>query len=380
MKFLIKIGQTVLQLIYQVLKVFPVQNKITMISRQSNDPSIDFLLLRDEIRREAPSVKVVFLCKTLDGGVNSTLLRKVGYGFHMFRQMYHLATSKVIILDTYCIVVSLLKHRKNLQVIQMWHSMGTMKLFGYTAVDSGEGSSRRLAENMHMHENYTYFIAASPNYQEHLARGFRCDTGKAFISPLPRYDLLRSETYKKRKRDEIYRRYPELRDKKLILYCPTFRKDESQMQTAVEGLINCLPEGYNLVAKLHPLSSIDLSGENVYTAAAFSTFDMLFAADYVISDFSCVIYEAGLLDLPLFFYTFDMESYGHNRGLAIDYAAEMPGIISGDPGEIMEAIRQEKFCIEDVAKFTNRYVEETDGATKKIAGFALSVGRIERER
>ena len=31
-------------------------------------------------------------------------------------------------------------------------------------------------------------------------------------------------------------------------------------------------------------------------------------------------------------------------------------------------------------KFTNRYVEETDGATKKIAGFALSVGRIERER
>ena len=64
-KFLIKIGQTVLQLIYQVLKVFPVQNKITMISRQSNDPSIDFLLLRDEIRREAPSVKVVFLCKKM---------------------------------------------------------------------------------------------------------------------------------------------------------------------------------------------------------------------------------------------------------------------------------------------------------------------------
>ena len=93
-----------------------------------------------------------------------------------------------------------------------------------------------------------------------------------------------------------------------------------------------------------------------------------------------MIYEAGLLGLPLFFYTFDMESYGHNRGLAIDYAAEMPGIISGDPGEIMEAIRQEKFCIEDVVKFTNRYVEETDGATKKIAGFALSVGRIKRER
>ena len=376
MKVIIKIGQIILQIIYGFFKLFPVKNKIVMISRQSNEPSLDFILLCDEIKKEAPACKVVFLCKTLDGGVDSTFRRKLGYMCHMFCQMYHLATSKVAILDTYCIVVSLLKHRKDLQVIQMWHSMGTMKLFGYTAVGTGEGSSIKVAENMHMHENYTYFIAASPNYKEHLAKGFRCDVDKAFISPLPRYDLLKSKEYKENKRKEIFSAYPELGDKKVILYCPTFRKNEAQMQKAVDGLIDNLPDGYSLVVKLHPLSKVELNSKKVSAADDFTSFDMLFAADYVISDYSCIIYEAGILGLPLCFYAFDLDKYIRNRGLAIDYEKEMPGIISGDPKVIMNAIKENNISVEKVRSFTDKYIEQTDNATKKIAEFVLSVGRI----
>lgn len=380
MRLIIKIGQIILQIIYEFFKLFPVKNKIVMISRQSNDPSLDFILLCDEIKKEAPACKVVFLCKTLDGGVDSTFRRKLGYMCHMFCQMYHLATSKVAILDTYCIVVSLLKHRKDLQVIQMWHSMGTMKLFGYTAVGTGEGSSIKVAENMHMHENYTYFIAASPNYKEHLAKGFRCDVDKAFISPLPRYDLLKSKEYKGNKREEIFSTYPELRSKKVILYCPTFRKNEVQMQTAVDGLIDNLPDGYSLVVKLHPLSKVDLGSEKVSTAEDFTSFDMLFAADYVISDYSCIIYEAGILGLPLCFYAFDLDAYIQNRGLAIDYEKEMPGVISGDPKIIMNTIKNNNINVEKVRSFTDKYVEPTDNATKKITEFILAVGRVKSER
>ncbi len=380
MKLLIKAGQAVLQVFYQILKIFPVQDKIVMISRQSERPSVDFLLLGNEIKKEAPSVKVVFLCRTLDGGVDSSAGEKLGYICHMFCQMYHLATSKAAVLDSYCIVVSLLRHRKRLQVIQMWHSMGTMKLFGYTAVGSGEGTSREIAESMHMHENYDYFIAASPNYKDHLARGFRCDADKAFISPLPRYDLLRSREYKEKKSKEIYSLYPELRNKKTILYCPTFRNNETQMRKALERLAACLPEDCSMVVKLHPLSKIDLTGEKVYTADEFSSFDMLFAADYVISDYSCIVYEAGILGLPLCFYAFDLENYMQERGFALDYEKEMPGIMSEDPGIIMKAIASDEINMDEVRAFTDRYIEKTESATKKIAGFVLSVGRMKSER
>ena len=299
MKYIIKLGTLVLQGIYQCIKLFPVKNKITLISRQSNTPSIDFELLTIEIKQRSKTIEVICLCKTLDGGSHASVHRKILYGMHMLIQMYHMATSKVVLLDTYCITASLLKHRKELKIVQMWHSMGTMKLFGYTAVGSDEGSSNDIAECMHMHANYDYFIASSENYKKHLAAGFRCDEKKAFICPLPRYDLLRDGKFKANKQKEIYLRYPELRNVKKILYCPTFRKDESRMERALQDLIKYLPEGFELIVKLHPLSQISITDKHVWTLKEFSTFDTLFIADYVISDYSCVVYEAGILKLPL---------------------------------------------------------------------------------
>ena len=51
----------------------------------------------------------------LQGG----LVNKIGYVFHMFIQMYHISTSKVVVLDTYCIVASVLKHKKETKIIQI---------------------------------------------------------------------------------------------------------------------------------------------------------------------------------------------------------------------------------------------------------------------
>ena len=98
-----------------------------MISRQANRPSLDFLLIKTHILRQNPKIRVVTLCHTLEKRLNARIIDLIKYGFHMLKQMYHIATSKVVILDTYCIVISLLKHRKDLQIIQIWHSMGSMK-------------------------------------------------------------------------------------------------------------------------------------------------------------------------------------------------------------------------------------------------------------
>ena len=379
MKFIIKFGTSILQIIYQCMKVLPVKNKVTMISRQSDNISMDFRMISDSLRKKLPYIKVVFLCRTLDGGVNASVKNKIKYGFHMFTQMYHMATSKVVLLDTYCITASLLKHRKELKIVQMWHSMGTMKLFGYTAVGSDEGSSNDIAECMHMHANYDYFIASSENYKKHLAAGFRCDEKKAFICPLPRYDLLRDGKFKANKQKEIYLRYPELRNVKKILYCPTFRKDESRMERALQDLIKYLPEGFELIVKLHPLSQISITDKHVWTLKEFSTFDTLFIADYVISDYSCVVYEAGILKLPLCFYIFDFEQYGIKRGLAIDLKKEVEGVISEDPAIVMDAIKNDRFDMNKIQKFIKRYITDTDNATNKISDFLINIGELKNE-
>ncbi len=374
MIYILKLGILILQVFYQCMKLFPVKNKIVMISRQNNEPSVDFCLLGSEIQNRKEKIKVIYLCKTLDGGAEAGLFSKCGYALHMFRQIYHMATSKVVVLDTYCIAASVLHHRKSLKIIQMWHSMGTMKLFGYTAVGTEEGRSSKVAECMHMHANYDYFIAASDNYKAHLAAGFGCDEDKAFICPLPRYDLLKSAEYKSGKQEEIYGKYPGLRTKKKILYCPTFRKDEHQTEQAVKGLINSLPDGYELIVKFHPLSGVDIEGVHVWKLEEYSTFDALFIADYVISDYSCVVYEAGILKLPLCFYVFDYDRYTENRGFAISFKDEVEGVISGDPSVIMRAIERDDFDMRAIERFIGKYISETESATVRLSDFIIRVG------
>ena len=373
MKLMISVGRFILQCIYYVICLCPTQNKVVMISRQSNTPSIDFKLLEKEILKRKDGTKVVLLCRTLDGGLNSSILTKLGYVFHMFVQMYHLATSKVCILDGYCIVASLLKHKRGLKVIQMWHSMGTMKKFGYSILDQEEGSSSNIATAMRMHKNYDYYFASSPAYQAHLAAGFGCDESKARIFPLPRVDLLKSETYAMKKQKAIYAAYPQLKDHKVIVYAPTFRKDETMMQEAFEQLAQHVPAGYLLIAKLHPLSKIKIDGPQVLHTEAFSTFDMLFVADYLISDYSCVVYEAVIRDIPLSFYAFDYDSYQDRRGFAIDYENELKDWIETDPALLMQKIKEDAFDKKQLKAFGHKYVKASKHVSQDIVDFIQQI-------
>ena len=154
---LVKIAIFLMKIIYFFMKLFKTQNKVTMISRQSNEMSIDFKLIKDYIESH-DKYKVVILCKTLDGKEKAKLSNLFSYFFHMLKQMYHLATSKAVLLDSYCIPVSVLKHKKSLKVIQMWHSIGTMKKFGYDILDQEEGNSSKMAKLLKMHHNYTYVL------------------------------------------------------------------------------------------------------------------------------------------------------------------------------------------------------------------------------
>lgn len=366
---IIKIGIFLLNIVYGIIKLAPTQNKVVMLSRQSNRPSVEFEMVKGEIEKRDKNVKVVMLCRTLDGGVNSSVWGKIKYAFHMFVQMYHIATSKVAILDSYCIVISILNHKKSLKVIQMWHSMGTMKKFGYTALGTAEGSRRELAYAMKMHHNYDYVFASAEAYKSHLASGFNCDINKIVTMPLPRLDLLKSKQYEEEVRTKIYQEYPELKEKPVIMYCPTFRKDEKEFEKAVYDLVDAVDtDKYHLVVKLHPLSKVILD-DRVIQAKEFSSFDMIFTADYVVSDYSCIVYEAAVRNIPLYFYNFDMDFYTDGRGLAIDYEKELPGVTSKDAKVIADAIDNIAYDMEELKRFSDKYVVPVDNATGSIVDF-----------
>ncbi len=365
MKVLVlKVFVLLLNVIYIFFKFLKTQKKVVMISRQSNEINDDFRLLGQEL--QAKDYKVIYLCRTLDGGVNSSFFTKINYGFHLFTQMYHLATSEICVLDTYCLVVSVLKHKKNLKVVQIWHSIGTLKQFGWQIAGSGEGSSKTIAETMNMHKNYDIIYCAGNAYKEFLADGFGVSADKIRIFTLPRIDLLKSENYINETKAKIIKKYPVLEEKINVVYAPTFRKKDEKFKEAFNNLVEEFNfEKYNLIVKLHPLSKLELKDERVIVDNTFSTFEILTCADKLISDYSCIIYEAGVLNIPLYFYNFDFETYIDVRGLTINYN-ELPGFKSQNAKELVLSL-EKTYDYDYLSNYISKYVENRENCANKMA-------------
>lgn len=313
---------------------------------------MDFTLLQQEIKRLHPEYKIVTLCRFMKPGIPA----KLRYCFHMLRQMYHLATAETVILDSYAILVSILRHKKTLLVIQMWHSVGTMKKFGYSILDMPEGSSSKIAHAMGMHKNYDYILCAGEGYRTHLAEGFNYPEEKIVILPLPRVEQLNDTDFWQKKRASMCAKYPALEARKNILYVPTFRKSPSE-KADFEKAADLLRKAfrpyeaqYNLIMKPHPLSNIPSDYEE------YSSFDLIAVADFVISDYSCVIYEAAIRHIPLYFYTYDYESYTASRAIYMDYPNEIPSKMHSDPAALMADLTSGSYDMERHEAFLRKYV------------------------
>ena len=116
MSFVINIGKFCLTILYGILKLFPSkENKVLFLSRQSDELSLDFSMLKEELLRQNPDVQIIAICNRLDDSKSGL----VGFAADTLKSMYHLATSEVCVLDAYWPAESLLHHKDDLSVIEM---------------------------------------------------------------------------------------------------------------------------------------------------------------------------------------------------------------------------------------------------------------------
>ncbi len=351
MTFIVKLFKLLLNVIYLFFKLFKRRNQITLISRESNEINVDFKLLERELKKELKDYKIVVLCKKMDN--------KFLYAFHMLKQMYHISRSKVVILDTYCIAISVLKHKKGLKVIQIWHALGLMKKAGYAILDKNEGRGSKESELMDMHKNYSFIYASSKNCIDSFSQVFNYDKKYIKSVPLPRIDLLKDKKHQEENKKKIYEKYPSLNNNKInIIYAPTFRKNEEVMNHAINDLCENIDyKKYNLVIKLHPLSNLNISYDEVIVDKCFDTMDMFSISDYVISDYSSVIYEAGIMKKKLIFYAFDLDEYKDNRDFFIDYNNDLPGPIIKNGKELKSFLNNPDYSKYKDKDLIGKYVD-----------------------
>lgn len=314
-KLMFRLVVWLLRVIYTPLKQFKARNKLTLISRQSDEVPADFMLIRDYFSQNRPDIEVQCLARKFEPKSFSVIT----YPFHMLRQMYHISTSKATVLDGYCIVASILKHKTENTIIQMWHASAAIKKFGWQIVGKPSGSNLDTATIMRMHANYDYILAPSKRTGRIYEEAFKADIGKIRYFGLPHLSLL--QKHDQNRMDEISRTFNIDSSKEMILYIPTFRNGKC---VNLQELINEIDfQKYNLVVRVHPIDKLPPVDQRIIYANRYTTLEWMQLADVIITDYSSLVVEAALLKKPLYLYVYDLDEYMRDPGLNMDFANDV---------------------------------------------------------
>lgn len=160
-------------------------------------------------------------------------------------------------------------------------------------------------------------------------------------------------------------------DKKVILYAPTFREDNtSEMISPVdfEKWEKILGSEYVVLFRAHPIvvnkTKFKKETDFIIDVSEYpDNVELMIASDILISDYSGIFFEYGILHRPMYCYGYDYEEYEAARGLYFDLRKELP---SGNEDEILSRIKGGNFA-EDmplVEAFVKKYISEYGNATK----------------
>lgn len=370
------LARTSLKIVYAPLKLLPTRRKVVMISREHPTVPEDFADLRAAITAADPTIRVVTLVRMVPPGI----VGKVGYAFHMLRQLYEIATARVLVLDTYAIVASVLTHKSDLTIVQIWHALGAFKKFGLSILGQEEGRDERLAAAMRMHEGYDIVLTSAEDCRAAYAEAFGTDIARVRVAPLPRVDRLRDPALRARLRERILTAHPHLHGRRVAVFAPTFRLDGA-VGVDVGALTDRLAAiGVHTVVKLHPLMHGSFPA-GVDTGEGFSTQEMLAVADLFITDYSSALYEAALVGVPSYFLTPDLDEYLASRDFYLDYRSDLPGPIVRGVDELAAAVTADAATPADARAFAERWVQVPGDPAPEpgAAPCAQEIARIVRD-
>ncbi len=355
MKILIAIGRLCLNTLYFFLRLRPVKNRVCMLSRESSKVPCDFLLLEKALLGIDSSLEIVYVCELLDTKHASI----IKIATNTLKSMNALSRSKACVIDTYSLPVSILHHRRSLVTVQIWHAPGAVKKFGYQCLDSEGGRSSFFAKVLSMHKNYTFVTCASKATKEIYEQAFGIEPDKVRVLGMPRLDYLICDSPEKEiKKNVLYQKIPQLKGKINILYAPTFRENKG---IRLDEILQCVDfERYNIIVKAHVLTR-DKSERSHVIYLNDNVLDLLGVADYVITDYSAVSFEAAAAKKKLFFYPYDLDDYERERGLNINPLTQYPLISFKGFGDIYSTIESKKYPDNELWRFYSRFIETDDG-------------------
>ena len=246
-----------------------------------------------------------------------------------------------------------IKRRDGQEYVQCWH--GTpLKRLGCDI--ETEATEPKEVTRKVFHDDagrYTYFVSPSPYYTEVMTSAFDLKAvGKesAIIETgYPRNDFIVNHTEEDCAAIRKNLGIPE--NKKVILYAPTYRENQKNKGTGYKysepldfhHLREILGNEYVILFRAHyyiaQMFDFDEYGDFIIDTSDYPEInDLYIISDLLVTDYSSVFFDYGILRRPVIFYMYDLEFYRDDlRGFYLDLT-DLPGPITQSQEELEKLI------------------------------------------
>lgn len=374
-KLVERLKDTIIVGITHIFNCIPIKNnKIFLFSYYGSQYGCSPKYISEYLIRNYPKDKfdIVWAFNDVESKQHINGIRKVRV--MSLRYFYEMCTSKIIITNFR--TTDIFKKRKDQYYIQTWHSSLRLKQIEKDAESSLPKDYIKMAREDS--KKCDLLISGCKYSTEIFKRAFWYD-GEIFEYGTPRNDLLINNDKEhirnvKRKLNISY-------DTKLVLYAPTFRKNDDldvynlDYKNIVKSLKERFGGEWKFCIKLHPhliSRSEELNyGDDVLDLTKYDDIqELLSITDVLVSDYSSLMFDFGLTKRPCFLYVPDLYEYTNkDRKLYFDINT-LPFINSKSNGELVEKIKDfdKETYNQNLEAFLNSIDNFEDGyACKKLA-------------
>ena len=336
------------------------EKQILIASNTKNELHGNLLYIYEELQKYDYDIKVLAMNK-------GNFIKRIKFEFKV---LFNSAISKYILIDDFFPLMYVLNIRKDTKFIQVWHALGAFKRVGYSRLDINN-------KNSLTHRNYTDTIVSSENIVDNYAEAFGIDSNRVHPLGIPRTDMFFDELKKEEIKKQIYEQYPNLKEKRVILFAPTFRGQGRKSAHYPEEYIN-LDEIYKnldkndlFILKLHPFIKNQLEVKEEYKDKIIDLTDykdineLLLITDLLITDYSSVIFDYAFIKNPIIFYVPDLDEYSGSRSFYYDYNDYIYGSIAKTKEELIEKIKYPTVDVEKIKEFRDKFLNKCDGNSTK---------------
>lgn len=298
--------------------------------------------------------------------------------FQKLKLIYTLVTSHYILLEDMVAITTYLRVRKNQELVQLWHGPGAFKKFGFSRKTNGE----KIGAIHTGYKKYTKAIVSGDAIKWCYAEAFSISEEKIKATGFPRTDDFFHHDYLEKTKQSFYQKYPNLKDKKIILFAPTYRGtkvndaayDYSQLN--FQQLYQHFHDEYVMIIKWHPMyyNNIILGKQKAPDLSGYQDFfldfsdyrdinDLLIVCDLLITDYSSMVFDYVLLNKPIIYFAYDLEQYTQygGRGLYFDFDDYVYGKIAKNQDDLIDCIQYPEMMEDKRQKFIAQFMNACDG-------------------